>query len=334
MGLIILLISLAIASFIAGLLVGKYVNPSIRKIDRWSIGIYTGKSPFALSENGAKNPVLTYRDVRDVPAKFVADPFMIQERNTWYMFFEVFNMSKNSGDIALATSNDGFRWTYKQVVVAENFHLSYPYVFKFEDEHYMVPESSITNSIRLYKAVEFPTKWEYINNLAEGRPFVDSSVVFFDSRWWMFTSSTECNVLYLYYAEELTGLWIEHPMSPIVQEDSRIARPGGRILSLGDKLFRYAQDDYETYGKQVHAFEIIKLTTENYMENAMSGNPILKASENARDWNGKAMHNVDPHKVDESKWIACVDGKRESHAVTIRNRYYHKKLLSSLLGRS
>ncbi len=322
------------ASFIAGLLVYKYVNPSFRKIERWSIGIYTGESPFNLSSNGTKNPVLTYKDVRDVPAKYVADPFMILEGNTWYLFFEVFNMSKNYGEIAFATSNDGYRWIYKQVVMQENFHLSYPYVFKFEGEHYMVPESYMENSIRLYKAVEFPTKWAYMNNLAEGRSFVDSSIVLFDNRWWMFTSSTECNVLYLYYAEELTGPWIEHPMSPVVQENPRIARPGGRIVALGDRLFRYAQDDYETYGKQVYAFEIIELTTESYMEKAVSGIPILKASGNERDWNGKAMHNIDPHKVGENSWIACVDGKRESRAITIRNRYFHKKLLFSLLKKS
>lgn len=324
-----MLIISTLLCLVAGMFLWRY--SAIEEINRWSIGIYTGPSPIDLSPaETIKNPVLTYKDVTDVPAKFVADPFMIREDNTWYLFFEVLNTRKNYGDIALATSKDGFRWTYRQVVLAEDIHLSYPYVFKFSGEFYMVPETSQANSIRLYKAAEFPTKWTYAGNLAEGRPFVDSSIVFFDNRWWMFTSSTECNVLYLYYAEELTGPWIEHPMSPVVQENPRIARPGGRIVKLGNRIFRYAQDDYETYGNQVHAFEIIKLTPENYMEKAVSENPILKASGNASDWNGIAMHHIDPHKIGEDKWIACVDGNGTYRAITIGNRFFNKQFLLPL----
>ena len=71
------------------------------------------------------------------------------------------------GVIALASSADGFKWGYRQVVLDEPFHLSYPYVFEFEGEHYMVPESHQDRSLRLYRAVDFPTRWEHACNLIE-----------------------------------------------------------------------------------------------------------------------------------------------------------------------
>src|SRR5690242_233585 len=98
--------------------------PSLEK--RWSIGIYTGAGPLALGPAAnAANPVMTARQVTDVPARFVADPFMVRAGKTWHMFFEVFRADTHRGDIGLATSADGFTWTYRQVVLHEPFHLSY-----------------------------------------------------------------------------------------------------------------------------------------------------------------------------------------------------------------
>ncbi len=93
----------------------------------WSIGIYSGESLFNLTPpEGVVNPVLTSREVNDVSAAFVADPFMISVSGSWYMFFEVFNRETNKGDIGLAVSKAGFDWKYQQIILSEPFHLSYP----------------------------------------------------------------------------------------------------------------------------------------------------------------------------------------------------------------
>ncbi|WP_026734474.1 hypothetical protein [Fischerella sp. PCC 9605] len=60
----------------------KLLNNSLigvpEKCNQWSIGIYIGKSLFDLySPDQQKNPFLTRRDVSDVRAGFVADPFML-----------------------------------------------------------------------------------------------------------------------------------------------------------------------------------------------------------------------------------------------------------------
>lgn len=303
-----MIVSALITCLIVGLIIFQKTTHFIKKIDRWAIGIYTGTSPynFNLPEN-IKNPVLTAKDVTDIPAAFVADPFMIKENSRWYMFFEVMNQDSGKGEIGFAFSEDGMHWDYRQIVLREPFHLSYPYVFMWENNFYMIPESSSEKSIRLYKAARFPDKWEYEKDLLTGLDFVDSTVFCHKNTWWLFTSlTTQNDILKLFYADTPKGPWLEHPSNPIVAQDAHIARPGGRVLVWGNRIIRYAQDDYPDYGNQVHAFEITKLTSTDYEEIKCPVNSILKAS--GRGWNKKGMHNIDPHFLGEEKWVACVDG--------------------------
>jgi hypothetical protein len=272
----------------------------------WSIGIYTGATPFNLnSPEHIRNPVLTAKDVTDIPADFVADPFMIQREGVWYMFFEVLNKLDGLGDIALATSQDGFDWMYRQVVLDEPFHLSYPYVFQWNGDYYMVPETHQANSVRLYKAVNFPTQWVFVKTLLDGYDYVDSSIFYLDEKWWMFTSTTANDCLRLYYAVEPTGPWIEHCKSPLIENDDSIARPAGRAIVLNGQVLRYAQDCKHGYGSQVYAFHIKELTPTSYREEQQEGLVIGKSG---FGWNRSGMHNVDPHQVDNAYWLACIDG--------------------------
>ncbi|BAY07116.1 glucosamine inositolphosphorylceramide transferase family protein [Calothrix sp. NIES-2098] len=306
-------------------LLANLAKTFVRRKTDWVIGIYTGESPVKLgSPKNFRNPVLTAKDVTDVPAKFVADPFMVREDGSWYLFFEVLNNRRKKGEIALATSNDGYSWKYQQIVLTEAFHLSYPYVFKFQNEYYMIPESYEANSIRLYKAVNFPTQWTLVKTLLDGSDYVDSSIFNFNDRWWLFTTSFKSNILRLFYADDLMGNWIEHPQSPVIEENVNIARPGGRVLVSNGQIFRYTQDGEGFYGNQVRAFEITNLTTTNYAEKPVKENPILKGS--GFGWNKTGMHTIDPHQMEDGKWIACVDGYRIVVVFGLDLDYFKKAL--------
>lgn len=303
---------LSIAFLMAGFAGGVYVGakrgvPFVMQKEQWSIGIYTGESPFLFDpRRNKRNPRLTAEDVTDVPAKFVADPFLVREDSTWYLLFEAYNTNSEQGDIAVAKSDDARRWKYDQVVLDEPFHLSYPYVFEWQNDYYMIPESFEANSIRLYKAAEFPYGWSFVGTLVEGREFLDPSIVHFGDKWWIFVSETGNDTLRLYYAADLMGSWHEHPKSPIVSGDKNVARPGGRVLEYNSRLFRYAQDGDPTYGNRMWAFEITELTTSSYREEKVSEDPVLQAS--GSGWNEQAMHHIDPQQIGANKWIASVDG--------------------------
>jgi hypothetical protein len=279
--------------------------------DYWAIGMYRGRSPLSLDPAAdIPLPVLAAGHVRDADAAFVADPFMLPSASGWNMFFEVMNRTSGRGEIGLATSPDGTSWNYECVVLAEPFHLSYPCVFEWEGEHFMVPESSTAERIFLYRARRYPAEWELHHVLLSGLPFNDSSLFRHDGRWWMLTetsSDLRSDTLRLYHTDDLRGPWQEHPHSPIVEGDASIARPAGRVVTFEGRLVRYAQDCAGVYGTHVRAFEILELTPSVYRERPALDRPLLGPGEHG--WNDLGMHHVDPHEIGPGRWLACVDGR-------------------------
>ncbi len=272
---------------------------------RWTIGIHTGPSLFALaSPAGVTNPVLTPADVTDMEADIVAHPFMAVADSRYYLFFTVKNSKAKTGGIGLAESKDGLKWTYRRIVVDEPYDLAYPYVFKWRDDWDMIPEAHTETSLRLYRATGFPDKWTYEKDLLTGDRYISASIVHHQEAWWMFVARSGNATLRLFHAPELKGTWTEHPRSPIVEKDLNIARPGGRPVVIDGSLYRLTQDCYPTYGNQVLAFRVTEITKTTYSEKMIDA-PIVKAT--SQGWNAEAMHHVDPHQIGEGRWIAAVD---------------------------
>lgn len=303
---VIVMSGVLLSGFVFGGYLGKTRGvPFMKRTAEYSIGIYTGKSPFELeSPEGIENPVLTAADVTDVRADFVADPFMVNEKGKWYMFFEVLNSDSGHGDVGLAVSGDGKKWDYERIVLDEPFHLSYPNVFKVENEYYMIPETKVAYTIRLYKATDFPYEWTVVEDLIQGN-YLDPSIFHHNNKWWIFAAERN-DVLHLFYSDQLVGPWEEHCQNPLIVEDGNIARPGGRVIKYNGSFYRFTQDCDPDYGNQVRAFKITELTPDAYAEVGISQNPILKAS--GQGWNAEKMHHVDLHQIDEQTWMACVDG--------------------------
>ena len=271
----------------------------------WSLGIYTGPTPFELSQpEDLSNPVLTPSDVTDFDADILAHPFMVVEDSRYYLFFTVKYGATEEGGIGLALSDNGFDWEYQQLVVDEPYVVAYPYVFKWQGDYYMIPETHTEPSVRLYKATDFPLEWTYEKDLLSGDIFISASVAYYNETWWMFVSPEGNDTLRLFYASDLTGDWTEHPLSPIIEKNPDIARPGGRILQYNNALYRMGQDCDPTYGNQVHAFEITEISPTSYQEKMIEP-PLVKAS--ATGWNAKSMHHVDLFPTEEGSWIAAVD---------------------------
>ena len=278
--------------------------------DPWSIGLYAGPDPLHLAPpTGLANPIMTREQVTDVPAAFVADPFLLPCRGEWHLFFEVLNHDRRTGEIGWASSPDATAWTYRGIVLSEPFHLSYPYVFEHEGEVFMVPETLDAGAVRLYRADPFPTRWVPVAELITGR-LADATPFRFEGRWWMFAcpAPSSHDALALFCADVLHGPWSEHPASPLIMGDKSRARPGGRVVAWDGSLYRFAQDCGPRYGSGVRVFEITCLTPDLYAERECAESPILGPA--GEGWNGKGMHHVDAWPIAPDRWIAVVDGIR------------------------
>jgi hypothetical protein len=228
------------------------------------------------------------------------------------MFFEVMNGTSGRGEIGWATSADFLSWQYQTIILREPFHLSYPAVFKWQEDWYMIPESSRAHSLRLYRAEEFPLHWKWVATLLAGS-YTDHSLVRHENLWWLFvgTAGEEnpegADTLELYFAESLRGPWHAHPRSPIRKDDPRLSRPAGRIISTEAGLLRFAQDCADRYGKEVNAALIHTLTQTAYEEEILS-RPVLTPG--AQAWHSRGMHHLDAHEISPVRWLAVVDGYR------------------------
>jgi hypothetical protein len=276
----------------------------------YSIGIYTGESPLELTDpDDIANPVLTRDDVTDVPAAFVADPFMLLFEGRWYMFMEVFNRLNRRGEIGVATSEDGKSWEYQRIVLREPFHLAYPYLLRWRGKIYMIPDTP-GRGARLYRATAFPYTWSFVRELISERNLTDSTVFRHRDLWWMLTGWSpqrgEPPSLRLFLADQLEGDWREHPQSPLLTRSSEKARPAGPVLKVGDRMFRVAQDCTPNYGTRVKAFEILELSETRYRERGIEANVIVQPGD--LPWHRGGMHHVHAHPASEGRWIACVDG--------------------------
>jgi hypothetical protein len=113
----------------------------------YAISIYKGASPFDLQPaQDLTNPVIRPTDVSDTLAGAVADPFLFRRNDRWFLFFEIVSQINWRGEISYASSDDGIRWTYGSLIIQEPFHMSYPYVFEWGGDIYMIPEFRIAGS--------------------------------------------------------------------------------------------------------------------------------------------------------------------------------------------
>jgi len=271
----------------------------------WAIAIYRGETPSQLEPFiEAPETVLTRKDVTDVKAAFVADPFMIRIDDIWYMYFEVLNATNGLGEIGYATSTNCIDWTYQKIILRENFHLSYPMIFENNEDLYMIPETRQAGEIRLYKADAFPEKWKQQKVLVKGN-YADATIFRDKNQWWIFAVHGTQD-LHLFYSDSLLGDWVSHPANPIIKNNIKTSRPAGRIIKENGRFYRLAQDGFPLYGNKVRMFEITNLNQTSYEERELDESPILKGTR--KGWNSIGMHHADAHQLEDNSWIACVDG--------------------------
>lgn len=207
------------------------------------------------------------------PIIIAADPFLFVYGDRLFLFYEM-KRNYSPGVICMTSTRNLKDWTDPVVVLKEEFHLSYPYVFENGGNVYMIPETSEVGDIRLYKADNNKLNSFSICNtlvhrdVTEGEiGFVDSSVFKKDGNYYLFTTIEQNgnNVLFLYTSDRLDCTFLQHPSSPIC-ESMKYGRNGGGVIEHKGLLYRVAQDCEKRYGDNIHLFAIDELSSISYKE--------------------------------------------------------------------
>ena len=202
--------------------------------------------------------------------RFYADPFVMERDGRGYLFFEELIFAKRKGLISCIEFNKhGFLGTPFVVLEAEH-HLSYPFIFDWENQTYMLPEGRDSGRIELFRAVDFPYRWEFAGSLMDNVWAVDATIFEHKQQFWMFaggiTRKGKINSeLFLYYADSPLGPWRPHAANPVVADASR-ARPAGQVFIHDGALIRPGQDCSQTYGGAIVLNRIDVLSPKEYRE--------------------------------------------------------------------
>ena len=204
--------------------------------------------------------------------RYWADPQILEQNGRYAIFFEDYEYKTDKGRIAVIQINDEGVYSDAIVVLDGEYHLSYPFVFSWQDHHYMIPESAANRTIDLYECTEFPHGWRFRMHLMEDIRAADATLLHYNHKWWLFTTVAAIEgasinyELSLFFADDFISTeWTAHPLNPIVS-DVRRARPAGRIFELDGKLIRPSQDSARGYGRSLTFNEIITLSETDYEE--------------------------------------------------------------------
>ena len=209
--------------------------------------------------------------LKNRPYHYLADPFVITRNGKYYCFVEDFDHLQQRGaiDVYELAATGGIR---VGTALREDFHLSFPYLFEYQNQLYMCPESSENKDIRVYKCVDFPLQWKLEKVIISKISAADTMIFQKNGKWWMFTNVDLADVgdyrseLCIFSADSpLEECWKPHPLNPVIVDASR-ARNAGCFFA-DDTYFRFSQGQgFDFYGKRVLINQIIELSDTKYVE--------------------------------------------------------------------
>lgn len=181
--------------------------------------------------------------------EWFADPFLFEKNGRLFLFAERMNVWQTKGTIACCEILENASLSRFKEVLVEPFHLSYPNVFEYNGNIYMIPETGHSNDIRIYKSGIFPEQWELEKVLFTGANFVDTSFVseIKDRHAILYSFDWDTKSPY-YYNFDLEQLTLsELPKNPKMLNE----RSGGNYFERDGKKYRVLQDCSRTYGEKV-----------------------------------------------------------------------------------
>ena len=223
------------------------------------------------------------KKIKNPTGAYLADPFLVESNKKNYAFVEEYNFEKKKGVISVYLINSS---TYERIGIAleENFHLSFPYVFKYENNYYLLPETSKNEDIRIYECINFPLKWKLKKILMKKVSSLDNMIFKYNNLWWLFCnlcvfdkdkSSSELSV---FYSENgpITDNWLPHKKNPVIT-NVNLSRNAGLIFDEKN-TFRVSQSpNFMDYGNKFQINKILDLNNENYFEEQFcSVSPLFK----------------------------------------------------------
>ncbi len=220
------------------------------KIETWNIAYRKRKESLLFKDT---NDFIMIKNDKN---GWYADPFLFDYKGNTYLFAEFFSYKLGKGIIRYSVfDKEKNEFSEFRTIIEEDFHLSYPCVFKQNGEIYMLPEAGESESLYLYKAIKFPDRWEKMPCLMDKIRLADTTPFFVNGNMYAYTlvqdkNSADGEMNILKFEDDKAMLIFEHGIS----NDMTKARCGGNCFEHNGKMYRVAQDCSQDYGKALSLY--------------------------------------------------------------------------------
>lgn len=280
--------------------------------EHWNIG-YVEQTKENLMLTKTLNNKISW--LKEGVPEYAADPFPIKIENKFLIYYEEMTFWNGKGKLMMIDSPD-FK-SKKAVTGIENgrIHLSYPFLFEENGKCYCLPETSAIKEVALYEVdKKQPEKLTKLWTILSGEKYVDSSLIYYQDKYWLFTThSGKPDQLYIYHSTQLTEKFRPHSLNPI-HMDKGIGRSAGKPFIVDDKLYLPCQNPAKCYGGSVVIHELTKL------------NPTSFSYKQAFEILPRAPYNKGLHTINFHQEQIIIDGKRTVFSPIAALKKLSKKL--------
>ena len=257
-------------------------SPRLGRHLRWSLGYLkqrlTRATQWSLAyhlDTSARSPSFDFAGFRLLhppQGRLWADPFPMAWQGRYFIVFEDYAFRSGIGVLsAIELDRNGDTVGPLMPVLDRPYHLSYPFLFSWQNDIYMLPETRANHRLEIYRAQRFPRQWELAHVPMDAVSMADATLAAIGNRWWLFAGVREGQErsnndnLYLYYADSPLGRWQPHRQNPVIS-DAHCARPAGGLMQIGDEWYRPSQDGVLQYGRCININRITRIDTTTFKE--------------------------------------------------------------------
>ena len=203
---------------------------------------------------------------------FWADPFFFKNNNKEYVFYESYSYKKKRGEIACGQFKDN-KIINSKIFLKKNYHLSYPFLFRYNGDIFLIPETHQKKRLEIYKCIKFPFKWKLFSTGFTNKSLVDTTILQHNKSLWLFTNEMSSEVddfnkkLHIYKIDspKLKKI-IAHTKNPVINNLNG-GRNAGSFMNINKEIIRPSQiNKIGKYGYALKLSKVKKLTTSNYVE--------------------------------------------------------------------
>ncbi len=193
-----------------------------------------------------------YEKLRAPAGYWCADPFLVERGGETWLFCEMVRRYTRRGVIGCCKLT-GEENPLLRPILQLPCHTSYPAVFRYGGQYYMVPETLGSRSVELYRAVHFPCEWKHERTLLSGVSMVDTTPVVENGRvtLYFYEPDDERGVHTLSSAElNMSVLALGERTVRRVYTEKRGRGAGGFFTENGVRM-RPSQDNRAVYGGRI-----------------------------------------------------------------------------------